>query len=452
MPETETEIEEVKIRRKKRKPTGRKKLPGSLPRKRVILKPTEDDKRCRCCEQEMVTIGLETSEQLDYIPSSLRILETIRPKLACTRCRDRVVTLPPPAQAIPKCLATPSLLAHVVTSKFADHLPLNRQAGILARHGAEVSRSTLCGWVGRVADAVVPVYDMFKELVLSGVQIRADDTSIRVLDKKLRQTRKGHLWDYLGDDNRLVVFDFTPDWRAEWPVRFLDGFEGKLQADAYKGWSVVAELNPRIELVGCMAHARRKWDQAKTTDIGRATRGLLYFRALYKLEKLIAGLTPEERAAARQERAGPILDELYTWALAQRPFVLPQSPVYSAITYLDNQWELLRRYLYDGTLEIDNNDVERILRSVAVGRANWLFAGSESGGRRAAILYSLIMSCKLNGLDPYAWLVDVLTRLPGLEREDLHELLPYRWKPVTDIARERSVDVIEELVEVSLAS
>lgn len=452
LPEVETVVEKTVIERKKHRPTGRGKLPDNLPRHRKTLKPRPEDCVCQGCKREMTTIGEETSEQLDYRPSSLRILETIRPKFACRRCQDQVIIAPLPPAVVPRCLATPSLLAHVVTSKFTDHLPLNRQEGILARHGVDVSRKTMCDWVGRVADSLTPLYDIAKQTLIEGSIIRADDTTVRYLAPPLRQTRRGHQWAYLAGDGRLVVFEFTTDWRADGPVHFLHGFSGKLQADGYKGWNTVARKMPGVVLVGCMAHARRKFHDAKTSDLMRATTGLVFIRRLYQIEAAAKTLSPPERVALRQEQSRPVLDKFHEWMVKTRPSVSSKSPIGLAFTYLDNQWQELIRYLDDGDLSIDNNDTERILRSIAVGRANWLFAGSAEGGRRAAIICTMLASCKLNRIDPYAWLVDVLTRLPTTNERDLAELLPHRWKPTTDIAVERMAQVTEEEILVALSA
>lgn len=224
----------------------------------------------------------------------------------------------------------------------------------------------------------------------------------------------------------------------------MNGFRGKLQADGYKGWDVVARIMPGVQLVGCMAHARRKFHDAKTNDLFLATTGLLFIRALYKIEAEARALSPPERARARQERAGPILEQLRDWMTRTRLRVQPKSAMAAAFTYLANQWNELVLYLEDGELSIDNNDTERALRTVAVGRSNWLFAGSQDGGRRAAILYTMVSSCKLNRIDPWAWLADVLTRLPTTAECQLPELLPHRWKPTADFAIARAAETTEE--------
>lgn len=450
LPEVQAVVEKVVVERKKFKPTGRGKLPEGLARHRQVLKLRPEDRVCKGCDQEMESIGAERSEQLDYRPSSLRILETVRHKYACRRCQDQVNTTPLPPAAVPKCLATPALLAHVVTAKYADHLPLNRQEGILARYGVELSRQTMCDWVARVAEVFQPLYEVARKMVLDGSLLRADDTGIRYLVPGERQTRRGHLWAYLKGDGRLVVFDFTTNWCAEGPTTFLAGFRGRLQADGYKGWDVVARAMPGIQLLGCMAHARRKFHDAKTNDLLLATTGLLFIRALYLIEAEAKGLSPPERAALRKARAGPILERLREWMERTSPRMQPKSAMAAAFTYLANQWNELVRYLEDGDLFIDNNDTERVLRTVAVGRANWLFAGSENGGHRAATIYTIVASCKLNRVDPWAWLADVLTRLPATSADQLPDLLPHRWTPTTDFAIERTAETTEEEVLLAL--
>ena len=414
--------------RRKARPHGRQRLPEHLPRHRILHEIPEAERTCRGCQQPMTLIGEEISEQLDIVPATLRVLQHVRPKLACRHCQDRVVVAPLLPQAVEKCLASPGLLAHVVTSKYADHLPLNRLAGILGRQGVALTRSTLCGWVAATAEALTPLHELMKQDVLASFYLRADDTRVPYLDPPRDRTSTGHLWAYLGDRaHPHVVYDFSSDWSNTWPLRFLEPFIGYLQADAYKGWDAVHARNPRVVEVGCMAHARRYWFEAKDTAPVCAMKAIAFIRRLYDVENEARDMPPEGRKHLRQMKAAPVLPEFRTWLDEQVGSFLPKSPIGQAWTYTNNQWSALVRYLEHGELEIDNNGAERALRPVAIGRVNWMFAGSKEGGRRAAILYSFVQSCKRNGLDPLRYFTDVLTRLPTHPRRDLASLLPRSW-------------------------
>lgn len=414
--------------RRKARPHGRQRLPEHLPRMRVLHEIPDAERTCPGCQQAMTLIGEEISEQLDIVPATLRVLQHVRPKLACRHCQDRVVVAPLPPQAVEKCLASPGLLAHVVTSKYADHLPLNRLAGILARQGVALTRSTLCGWVGATVAAIDPLYELMKQDVLASSYLRADDTPVRYLDPPRDRTSTGHLWAYLGDRaHPHVVYDFSSDWSNTWPLRFLEPFTGYLQGDAYKGWDAVHARNPRVVEVGCMAHARRYWFDAKDTDPVRAMKAISFIRQLYDVEDEARDMPPEGRKHLRQMKAAPVLAEFRTWLDNQAGSFLPKSPIGQAWTYTNNQWSALARYLEHGELEIDNNGAERALRPVALGRVNWMFAGNQEGGRRAAILYSFVQSCKRNGIDPLRYFTDVLVRLPTRPQRDLASLLPRSW-------------------------
>ena len=317
---------------------------------------------------------------------------------------------------------------HVVTSKYADHLPLNRQAGILARQGVALTRSTLGGWVGSTTGALAPLYELMKQDVLASSYLRADDTPVRYLDPPRDRASTGHLWAYLGDRaHPHVVYDFSSDWTNTWPLRFLEPFTGYLQGDAYKGWDAVYARNPLVVEVGCMAHARRYWFDAKYTDPVRAMKAISFIRQLYDVEDEARNMPSEGRKHLRQMKAAPMLAGFRTWLDNQAGSLLPKSPIGQAWTYTDNQWSALVRYLEHGELEIDNNGAERALRPIAVGRVNWMFAGNEEGGRRAAILYSFVQSCKRNGIDPLRYFTDVLVRLPTHPWRDLASLLPSAW-------------------------
>jgi transposase len=406
---------------------GRTPLPALLPRERVEhALPAET--ACGTCGRELVKIGEETSEQLDYKPASLFVIEHVRFKYACQACEGNVVTTPMPAQPIDKGRPGPGLLAQVVTAKFTDHLPLNRQAEIFARHGVELSRQTLCDWVGAAADLLVPVYRDLTASVLSSKVVHTDDTPVPVLDPDRRATREGHLWVYVGDQSPAdLVYDFTPTRTRAGPAAFLGDFRGYLQADAYGGYHALYATG-RIVEVGCWAHARRYFWDAKGADAARALLALGFIRELYRVETDARELAADERRTVRQERARPILERFKQWLDEQADVVLPRSPIGEAVIYSRNQWAALTRYVDDGDLAIDNNVSERALRKVVVGRANWLFCGSDEGGRRAAILYSIVATCKEHGLDPWAYLSDVLARIPTHPDHRRAELLPRNWK------------------------
>ena len=411
-----------------RKGHGRRAaLPAFLPRKRIEHVLPEETCRCGECGSRLDKIGEEITEQLDYAPASLFVNEHVRFKYACKKCEGHVAIAELPGQPIDKGIPGPGLLAQVSVSKYADHLPLNRQVGIFQRHGIELSRSTLCDWVGTVAKLLTPLYEDLQRFVLQGRVIQTDDTSVPVLDETLRQTRKGRLWVYVGDrKHRATVFDYTPTRCREGPVAFLGSYTGYLQADAFSGYDCLYK-DGRIVEVGCMAHARRYFYDAKDSD-GRALVALAYIQQLYEIEREAPASDPARRKALRQARSKPIIENFKTWLDALALEVLPKSPIGEAIDYARTLWAALTRYLDDGELEIDNNGSERPLRKVVVGRANWLFCGSDEGGRRAAILYSIVATCRDHDVEPFAYLTDVLTRISTHPDRRRAELLPMNWK------------------------
>lgn len=405
---------------------GRRRLPAHLPRERVEIDVAAHERVCGECSQELVRIGEEVSEQLEYVPASLFVRELVRLKYACAHCQGNVVLAKLPAQPIDKGLAGPGLLAHVLTSKYSDHLPLHRLEGIFARHGVELSRSTLCDWVAAGARLLSPVVGAMKQRVLSSPKIHTDDTPVPVLDPTREVRRTGRLWVYLGGESEEVVFDYTPDRSRDGPTRFLAGYKGYLQADAYAGYDSLYAGGEVIE-VGCWAHARRKFFDAMKTDSRRCQVALGFIRRLYEVEKRGRDLTAPERQALRQQESAPVLSALRFWLDEQTLLVPPRSLLAEAINYARAQWTALNRYVEDGRLEIDNNAAERALRRVAIGRKNWLFAGSDAGGRSAAIIYSLIASCARLKIDPYEYLRDVLTRLPA-RVSSAADLTPQAWQ------------------------
>jgi transposase len=410
---------------------GRRRLPRNLPRQQVLHELPEAERACPCCGEVRGEIGRETSEQLEYIPGTLKVIEHVRVKYACRGCQEQVAIAAKPPQPIDKGLPGPGLLAHTVLSKYGDHLPLYRQEDILARHGVVIRRSTLCGWIAAAADLVQPLYELMCKLLLSSRVIHTDDTPVKLLDPLLGHARTARFWAYVGDrDHPYSVYDFTDSRQRDGPAKFLQGFTGYLQADAYGAYDGIYAGGQVVE-VACWAHARRHWWEARTTDPRRAHHALGAIARLYQLEELLKNLADEDRQAARQERAQPILAELRAWLDEQRPAVLPKSPIGQATTYTLNQWDALVRYTEDGGLAIDNNISERTVKIPAIGRKNWLFVASREGGRRAAILFSLVASCKANQVEPWAYLRDIFTRLPLLGEQPTSEalapLLPDRW-------------------------
>jgi transposase len=386
---------------------------------------------CRECSAELKQIGEEVSEQLEYVPASFFVHVHARIKYACPHCQGNVVSGSLPVQPIDKGLPGPGLLAHVLTSKYNDHLPLNRLEGIFQRHGVELSRSTMCDWIAGSTALLEPVVKVMKAELLASRKIHTDDTTVPVLDKNRESTKTGRLWVYVGDAaHEHIVFDYTPDRSRDGPLHFLRGYKGYLQADAYAGYNAVYAGGEVIE-VACWAHARRKFFDAMKSDAARSRIALAYIRELYEIEKRGRDLGEAERRDLRLAEAKPLLETFKTWLDAEAKKALPKSPVGEAISYTRAQWVALTRYLEDGLLEPDNNRAERALRRIAIGRKNWMFAGSDEGGRRAAIVYSLIASCAALKIDPYAYLRDVLKRLPTCSTADLHRLTPKAWKAAT---------------------
>jgi transposase len=416
----------------KRKGHGRKPLPAHLERRRVVHDVPADELTCPDCGGHRQAFGEEVREQLDYIPASLVVIQHVRPKYACKACQANVIIADRLPEPIEKGLPGPGLLARVIVSKYADHLPLYRQEGILAREGVAISRQTMCGWMARCAELLKPIYDAMVKAVLQSKAIQTDDTPVDVLEPGREGARTGRIWIAIGDrDHRYWVYDFTPDRSGDGPARFFKDYRGYLQADAYTGYDALFKHGKVIE-VGCWAHVRRKFYEARTTDPHRAHRALAYIRRLYDVEAdaQAAKRDDDARRALRQERSVPILGELFAWLEGVRGQVLPKSPMGEAIGYALNQKAALLRYTEQGFLEIDNNASERGEKTIALGRKNWLFFGSEGGGATAAILFSLTETCKRLGIEPWAYLRDVLDRVSTHPASRIEELLPDRWEAI----------------------
>jgi len=418
---------------------GRQRLPRNLPRKQVIHDLPEEEKTCKCCGELMVKIGDEKSEQLEYIPSSLLVLEHIRFKYACKHCEASIATADKSIQPIEKGLPGPGLLAHVAISKYSDHLPLNRLENIFNRHGVKLGRSTMCGWMQNVAEISLPIYDMMIEDVLNSYSIHTDDTPIKLRDAHEKVKAEGRFWVYCGDDEHpYTVYDYTANRSHDGPEKFLGDYAGYMHADAYPGYDKIYDDNGATELA-CMAHARRKFFDSQDNDAARAHAALGYIRRLYMIEREIKDNDVDVKTQVRREKSKPILAEFKKWLNEQindqaRP-VLPQSPIGKAFTYTLNQWDALNRYADDGQLNIDNNAAERALRPIAVGRKNYLFVGSNRGGHAAAVIYSLIESAKRHKLNPFEYMRDVLENLPKTKISEVEKFLPDKWKT----AREYSI-------------
>jgi transposase len=412
---------------------GRRSLPANLPRERVVHKPADEECRCSNCRKPMKEIGREITEQLEFVAGHFVVKEHVQPKFACeAECDTGVVMAKKPPQPIEKGLPGPGLLAATITWKYCDHLPLYRQQGIFERSGIEIARSTLCDWTEAMADLLSPIYWLMKAVVLESRIVNSDDTVVPVLVEGRGETKQGRLWVYIGDAvHPVIVFDYTGDRKRDGPVLFLGGFLGRyLQADAYAGYDAIFASGSVVE-VACWAHARRKYFDAQGSDRVRALTALAYVRKLYDVEEKGKPLGKEDRERLRATEARPTLEALKAWLDVEAPRLLPKSPMAQAMQYTLSLWTALNRYVEDGDLEIDNNVAERALRHVVTGRKNWMFAGSDEGGRRAAILFSIVATCKRHGVDPYAYLRDVIEKMPAWPKERVAELLPHRWKSAT---------------------
>lgn len=422
----------------RRKGHGRKPFPDSLPRRRVEHDVAPEEKVCPECGAEKTRFGEDISEQLEYIPASLYVIEHVRPKYACPCCQEHVSQAAKPAQPIEKGSAGPGLIAHVLTSKYCDHLPLHRQEGIFRRQGIEISRKTLCGWTLQSAAVFAPVYFAMMDEVLKSRVIHTDDTPVQVQDQeKKRATRKAYLWPYLGDaDHPYTVFDYTSTRNKEGPAAFLESFTGTednpryLQCDAYPGYDGLFTEQRHLLEVGCWAHARRKFHDARTSDPVRAHQALLKIGALYDVERGARGNGLDDKAllSLRHEQSRPVLADIHDWLVAVKRDVLPKSPMGQAVDYALKNWDALTRYAGAPFLAIDNNAAERAVRAIALGRKNWLFFGADSGGKAAAVHFSLIATARRHAVEPFAYLRDLLTRIPTHPQSRIHELFPDHWK------------------------
>jgi len=413
----------------KRKPR-RNPLPGHLHRNDQVLSPGE---ACSACGGSLKALGEDVTEELEYVPGRFVVNRIIRPRMACSCC-ETICQASLPSRPIEKGRPGPGLLAHVLVNKYADHLPLYRQSQIFGRDGVDLDRSTLAGWVGKSAALLEPLAEAVQRHVLKGQAIFADDTPVNMLSPGAGKTKTARLWAYVRDERPwagpsppAVFYRFSRDRKGEQPTEHLKNYTGWMHADGYAGFNDLYRSG-RVKEVACMAHIRRKFvDVFKSQGLAIAEEAIKRIAVLYGIEQEARGQPPEARAAIRQEKAKPLLDDLEDWLGAQLPKISGKSELAKAIRYALSRLPKLRPYLDHGFLEIDNNPAERSMRCVALGRKNYLFMGSEGGGKSAAIAYTLIESAKLNGVDPQAWLTDVLSRIADHKINRIDELLPWRY-------------------------
>ena len=433
--------EKIAVPAFERRRRARRPLPAELPRERIVYPVPAV---CPCCgDARLRKIGEDVTETLELIPRQWKVIQHVREKFSCRACE--AITQPPaPSHPIARGRAGPKLLAHVLFAKYGLHLPLNRQSDVYAREGIDLDVSTLADWVGAAAATLMPVNEAIRTHVFAAERIHADDTTVPVLAKD--KTRTGRLWTYVRDDRPFgghdppaALFFYSRDRGGEHPEQHLAGYSGLMQADAYAGFNRLYETNrkpgPIIE-AACWAHGRRKFfDLARLNKAPIAVEAVARIDALFAIERAINGLSPEVRVRVHQERSRPVVGELNTWSREQRAKVSRHNDTGKAIDYLLKRWDAFTRFLDDGRLCLSNNTAERELRAVAVGRKNWTFAGSDEGGRRAAALYTLIATAKLNGIDPQAWFADVLARLPDHPAKRIAELLAWNWRPQNPTAK-----------------
>jgi transposase len=418
-------------------PKPRRVFPAHLPRETETIPPQED--ACPDCGGELKYLGEDVAETLEIEPIRFKVVRRVRTKLACACC-DKIVQAPAPARPIERGIAGPALLAQVLVSKYADHVPLYRQSEIFAREGVELDRSLLAEWVGSTAALLAPLVDEIRKHVLAADVVHGDETPIPVLAPGNGKTKTGRIWTYVRDERPAagqsapaVWFAYSPDRKGEHPQRHLEDFTGVLQADGYAGFSKLYESR-RVTEAACWAHARRKFFDLQQSPL--RTEALDRIAALYAIENEIRGQPAETRCQARQERSRPLIDAMKGWLHETLPKLSQKSEAAKAIRYALNCWEALGRFCDDGRIEIDNNAAERALRCIALGRKNYLFAGSDAGGERAAAVYTILGSAKLNGLNPGTYLREVLTRIAKHPITRIAELLPWNLRNATATAEQ----------------
>jgi len=416
-----------------RQQAKRKPLPANLPRREVRHEPESTTCTCGC---QMKRIGEDVAEKLDYVPGVFTVERHIRGKWACAKC-ERLVQAPVAPHIIDKGIPTAGLVAQVLVAKYADHLPLYRQETIFERAGLTIARSTLAQWVGSAGVQLQPLVNAMRDDLLGRRVLHADETPVAMLDPGAGKTKRAYLWSYCStrfDPGRLVVFDFADGRAGRHAMEFLahpggQAWRGALVCDDYAGYKALFAQG--ITEAGCLAHARRKFHELWANHKSLlAEQALALFAKLYEVEREVADLPADERLRIRQAKAKPAADALHAWLIAQRQKVPPGSATAKAMDYSLGRWQALTRYIDDGELPADNNWVENQIRPIAIGRNNWLFAGSLRAGKRAAAIMSLVHSAKLNGHEPHAYLKDVMQRLPTQPASRIGELLPHRWQPL----------------------
>lgn len=413
-------------------PRGRKPLPKHLKRERIEHDLPEKEKHCMECHQNLRKIGEEVSERYEYLPAQMKVIEDACFTYACA-CTVKTASKPP--QPIEKSTASASVLAQVIASKLADHLPLHRQAKMFRRHGIQIAEQTMCDWMRQSAELLAPLYERLKRHVLASKVVGTDDTPVKVLDRNGGPARKGRIWPYVGDREHVaVIYDYTATRERAGPEEFLRQYRGYLQADAYVAYDSfflkpAPDQESRMVEVGCWAHARRHVHQALDNDPSRMRTLLLMIAELYRVEKVVRerALGGEDLRLMREQGARPVLEKLHAYLRRIREELLPKSEAGHAVNYILKNWTALTRYCDHPDLSIDNNHTERSLRGWAVGRNNWTFFGSDRGGKTAAVLKSFVASCELVKVDPFAWFQDVLSRIASHPITRLDELLPHRW-------------------------
>ena len=393
-------------------------LPAHLPREEEVIKPegwVEGAKQ----------LGQEVTELLEYIPGRLYVRRIVRPKYLIN---STIILAPLPTLPIPKGNAGAGFLAYLLVSKWVDHLPFYRLVQILKRDGVEISRATINDWFKAACVLLEPLYELLVDNVRAQTYLQADESPIKVLDSDHKgSTHRGYHWVYHAPLIKMAVFDYRPSRSREGPARFLENFQGALQTDGYTAYNELGRVKG-LTLLACMAHARRYFDKSLDSDKPRATHALDLIQKLYAVEKHAKEMTPEQRKAIRQIKAMPILEQLKQWMDVQQPKVLPKSPIGKAISYTLTLWPRLVRYTQDGNWNIDNNPIENLIRPLALGRKNYMFAGSHEAAQRAAMMYSFFATCKMNDVNPSKWLKDVLQRIPDAKINNLEDLLPSNWK------------------------
>jgi transposase len=428
-----------------RRKGGPKPLPADLPRETVVHGLSAEERKCPCCSRERLECDRSRHEVVEIEPAKVKVVVHETVHYLCPECGGKRVSGPKPSLPLPKSHASASLLAHVAVSKFADHAPLYRQEGMLARCGIEISRSTMCGWMLGAAELLLPLTELMRRDVLLSCVIQSDDTTVPTLGLVKGKAKDARLWCYLGSgggdaDHRHAVFEYTVSREGKWPQRWLQGFKGYLQTDAFPGYAAICTAPGGATEVGCWAHARRGFFDAKDLAPGFCVAVMTAIAKLYAVEKEATerGLSHDERKSLREERSRPQLEAIFAMLESGRSEHLPKSPVRQAVEYVLTRREAFSRYLADGAIEIDNNACERCMRSPALGRKNWLFAGSTDGGKAIASWLTVIQSARLHEAEPFAYVRDILTKLAEYrdmpaERKAaageafLRELLPAAW-------------------------